>query len=300
MMARRDRQSGSAIMTGGTTRTSALVCAVASVLLVISCGGGGTNNPAAPTSTSPEQTTASQAALFKGISASSTGDAQFPAVAVHEQGDQLAVVSETNVLEATFRRLNGDAVTVRLGQQGLPESATFGDAVALFDNYTESTVDIAIVPEAGQTQVLRSVPVDPALLSTVRSLFGKLSGPVAVSRTFQPRITAENWVLALKWAGAVVKVASCAISIAHGAIPLAAYACSNAIVDVLYLVTDTDTPLLMQSAGAIVNTVFCLDRRVLSCVQLAITGARTAIELSESIRRSRREAIEDARKGMSH
>jgi len=278
---------------------------LACVLIVAACGGGSNKNPVAPSLVNPQSPQANQAGLFKGVAATRTDNPNLPAVAIHEHGDQLAVATGLSgagaagtTLEATFRRLSGESATVVLGTNGFPESARFADVVVLFDNYTESTVDLAVVPSTGETIISRAVAVDPALLSSLRSLSARLSAPGA-ARLFRPTATADDWLAVLKFASVGLKVASCAASVGAGAVPLAAYACSHAIVDVLYLMTDTEKPLLLESVGAIGDTALCVVGDAASCVEAAISGASLAIQHSQSVRQSLRGAIDNARGRLS-
>jgi hypothetical protein len=59
---------------------------------------------------------------------------------------------------ATFKLRNGGSLTMQARSDGLPARAVVGDSIILFDNYTATTVDLAIVNPGNQVTYVRGAP----------------------------------------------------------------------------------------------------------------------------------------------
>jgi hypothetical protein len=96
--------------------------------------------------------------LFDGkIAASLTDNANAPAVVVGTDGSVL-IVTATNGMPtgAVLRTPRGDVIAVTTRPDGLPSRALVNNTIVLFENYTASTVDIALIAPSGERRIIRN------------------------------------------------------------------------------------------------------------------------------------------------
>ena len=231
---------------------------------------------------------------YEGMAAAWTGNPNIPVIVAHEGGEQLAVLSDDGqtVTGGVYTTKDGDSLVVWAGPDGLPRRAQGNGATLLFENYTDSTVDVAILGPDGSTEILRGIAVDmPATVGQAPGLV-KLS-PVAGDVTLSGQIRGVSIFLSIAGcaASAALAVASSGLTL-----PVFLHACGAAIISVgLALVAETN-PELAESAGAI-GTVVSVAGCVAggdagSCVSVIADIAARDIEAAEDEVESIRQEVE--------
>jgi hypothetical protein len=116
-----------------------------------------------------------------GIVAMSTGNPEFAAAAIHENGEILIAMTETDpagsiikVTGAVWISPKGESIVLYLREDGLPGRAIVMEHAIIFSNYTDTTVDIAIVAPDGKVGVTREVSI------TLDEIIKKQGGVVPV------------------------------------------------------------------------------------------------------------------------
>lgn len=261
-------------------------------------------------STSVAPTSPTSASLFNGIAASFTDDNGLGAVAVNQNGERLTATTQTGsagqitkVTGATFILPNGSSAVVFTGNDGLPARAVFGDVVALLANYTNNTVDVAIIAPNGAITVTRRVSVDGNALSDLKTLPPTLStSSLGSTLSLTPKATGSsfNLVLAIKIGAALLKVATCGAAAGAAAasggvlIPAAVGACASATISVLTVINPSlDSPAL-AATRAFLDAVTCVFVSIRGCVSLVLADAATIGSLAQSTQSTQSSAINTA------
>lgn len=126
-----------------------------------------------------------------GFAAIGVEDDNYGAIAVHENGEKAATLvyrdEAGNVIRmkgALWLSPSGESFVVVSGEDGLPKQAILqtdsGNYGFVFSNYTANTVDLALITpgKSKSVYITRGVPVDPALIASLRSM------GIAAGRTF--------------------------------------------------------------------------------------------------------------------
>jgi hypothetical protein len=167
---------------------------------------------------------------------SNTGNAAVPAVVLDRESRALLGVvagdGPASAPGATFIQ-DGHQITVLRHPNGLPARMVVdGDALFLFENYTESTVDIAIVSN-GQVQKTRRVPFNATRASALLTS----SSAVRTQSLTGPRLDAADIDLnqVIKNVALVLNIAVCTATILSAAVswPAIALACSSTLITFL-------------------------------------------------------------------
>ena len=187
----------------------------------------------------------------------STGNPDFAVAALAENGEKLAVMTETdnagNITEingVVWISLNDEVVVMHLSDNGLPDRIIVQEHIVIFSNYTDSTVDIAIVSPNGSIEVSREVPIDLEEILTYSRLPD--SGKVA-------KIILSKWSkeTALEAAGVTLGVLACAGAAATGAgLLLLGAVCGNAIYKA-YSSLQPKKTVQLESASLGVGIITC-------------------------------------------
>lgn len=197
-----------------------------------------------------------------GLAASFTDDGNFGAMAVHENGEKLVAMTQTNssgvitgVTGAVWVTPTGAGFTVYLGTDGLPQRAVGEDFVFLFSNYTSTTVDIAAIHPNGQVQIARAVPIDATKIEELRT-FRTSQFPLSDAGL---ALTGSDLAKILKITSFVASSVLCAVSasgvVASGGalLPVAlhvAWACKSLILKIAGELLPQDNAALEVSKGA--------------------------------------------------
>lgn len=103
-----------------------------------------------------------------------TGNNELAALAVHNNGEVLSAITETDdsgnivkIVGATLTLPNGDNMTVFAGEDGRPRQAVIRGTIFTYSNYTDSTVDVTIDYPDGTTTLYTGQPIDPNLISAL-------------------------------------------------------------------------------------------------------------------------------------
>ncbi|MEO2005003.1 MAG: hypothetical protein ABGY41_13000, partial [Candidatus Poribacteria bacterium] len=164
---------------------------------------------------------------YNGMAAAWTGNPNIPVIAAHEGGETLAALSDDGrtVTGGVYTTKDGDSLVVWGGPDGLPRRAQGNGAIFLFENYTDSTVDVAIIGPDGSTEVLRGVAVDiPATVGQAPRLIG-----------MSPRAADLTLSRAIRGTSVFISIGACAATDAlsvlfHGrTLPVFIEACGAAI-----------------------------------------------------------------------
>ncbi len=236
------------------------------------------------------------------------------AIGAHENGEKLAVLAQkdatgtvTALTGVVWTGPNGEKVTVQLGNDGLPHTAVIGDTIAVFANWTETAVDVAIIPPNGQTTIARSIPTD--LVKTLREVtgteFATLQGLKFYSITPAFLGSKKPWTLGkILTAGSVIfSGIGCVASL--GALPAsivgAVYACSSALTSgyafYLDMWGDGDTSGI-GGIGLAMSVLGCATSKrpdiLLSCADTAVSVLATVVDWGEEALSAKQAAINDA------
>lgn len=115
-----------------------------------------------------------EGALFEGMTAVETDDPEVPFLAVHEDGEMLAVLADASSGEVVGGMFAADElpapVQVLFRSDGSPERLVMGDEVVLFNNVRVDAVDLVYVSPDGDLQVVRDVAFDENLAREVQAL----------------------------------------------------------------------------------------------------------------------------------
>lgn len=129
--------------------------------------------------------------LSRDVAIVETGDPTIPIIAAHSNGTSISVLTDETSGEmrgGIFTASNGDTYTLWLDDQGRPAVGLANDAILLFANHTNHTVDIALIDPDGNFQVLRNIEID------TRAPSGKLT------KTMTPlsdRLNKLSWSLSV-------------------------------------------------------------------------------------------------------
>jgi hypothetical protein len=148
----------------------------------------------------------------------STGNPDFAVAALAENGEKLAVKTKTdssgNIIDvegAVWITPDDEVIVLYLDDSGLPEKIIAQEHVVIYSNYTNSSVDIAIVSPNGSIEVSREVPIE---IDKLRSLTNRF----ATGKVAKLSLQDENWSKddALEFATIALGVAMCAGTFASG------------------------------------------------------------------------------------
>jgi len=148
----------------------------------------------------------------------STGNPEFAVAAIAKNGEKFAVMTETDnagnitdVNGAVWISPEDEVVVLYLDNSGLPEKIIMQEHIVIYSNYTNSTVDIAIVSPNGSIEVSREVPIE---INKLRSI----SQHNTAGKVVNIRLQDANWSKeeTLEFATIALGVAMCAGTFASG------------------------------------------------------------------------------------
>jgi hypothetical protein len=246
------------------------------------------------TSTAAVKATADTFTSTYGIAASFTDDSNYGAIAVHQNGERLVAMTDTDA-SGILRKVTGavwlsphdDAFVVYNGVDGLPERAVFGDYIILFLNYSANSVDVALISPDGLIEVTNDVQVDPEHLSQLqarRSSVGVLASPSNIPYQGD----GLTLVSTLRLAALAVSVASCVTAVILSA--GIALPCAAAVVSAAILLLPEDNVALSATSKSL-GTIGCGVLDTGSCISLALDVTADVASLSDQTLESRETAI---------
>jgi len=210
-----------------------------------------------------------------------TGDPQVPIVAIHESGSGIAVLfdeTQNKLQGAVYFSEKGDEFTVLVGEDGLPTQAFANGYVLLYENYTDHSVDIAIISPEGEIEVFRNISWSApkqAYRATMRASSEEEDGFLAAA------------IGTLNVAGTAASIGSCVLSMAAPKFWETTAACGSAITDTALLADSSSVPLWKQKGWDIVsigyNLAGCAAQNYVSCASVGITSAKNVLQLIETL-----------------
>ena len=190
------------------------------------------------------------------------------------------------VTGATFILPNGSSAVVYAGNDGLPARAVFGNVVALFSDYTDSSVDITLVAADGTVTAARGVPVNANTLADLKSLPAQLRASAMSSAgtlALTPR-DLQGFALGLKIGGMLIKLASCsALFASGGSLIIGAGACISLVVEVATLINPELDSSLLQASSALMSGATCAGLSPEGCTEIVVIALKGATTLAESV-----------------
>ncbi|MCC6904462.1 MAG: hypothetical protein IT326_01375 [Anaerolineae bacterium] len=220
---------------------------------------------------------------IQGVGAALTGDPGIGVIAFHEGGERLAAMtaldangSIANVTGAIWTSPDDEVVSIFFGTDGLPARVVYESTVAVFSNYTESTVDIAVLTNGVVTEVHRQVALDPAVLSDLRAVVsGGTSDSGELVYVSHMLARDRGMIRTLKWITLATKLVACALAAATSG-PIALIPCSSALLTAVSLVVDY---IAEQDPEGITNMAFGIS--LVGCTTSA--AALAAGDLTEGL-----------------
>jgi hypothetical protein len=233
--------------------------------------------------------------LVNGFAAIERPSATIEGIAVHETGEMVAVfrdVSEGRIASALYRSATGKTFTTFLGPDRLPRTAVSEGFVFVYENWTPTSVDIAIIDPGGSITIERNVAVD-------------------ASEFFVLASSDEGWYAAPYVDGGAILSLGDVLRV--GALTLKAAGCGAAIIKTVGVAS----PCLKLVLGSILATSAIDDERirlsvkgfswaagtlgcvfewdVLECVTLATDIAATSVEQAEKTFAQWEQTVREAR-----
>jgi hypothetical protein len=267
--------------------------------MLAACGRNGSSSTTAPSPSS--QTTR----LFQGrIAASAGGRPTVAAIAVDMDGSVVSALSSDGMQldRALYTSPDRRSMTVWMRPDGRPGQAMMEDTLVMFENYTDTTVDVAIVGPDKQVRVARDVS-----LGSIRS--PRSGRPASTSSGGGTRAdVSPNASTNLKTVANALDAAGCvaatagAVGSGGAAIPIAALACQSQVVEILKQVGAIDEPALNASSdamGTITSAYGCFGSKTdaLDCLAAALIAAvKVAEDRERALQEEKEKAEEELKK----
>lgn len=259
------------------------------------------------TSCSPKK-----AAKF-GIAATETNDNLYKVLAVHENGEQLVAMTETDssgnitaVTGAVWFSPDGDSFVVQNGKDGLPEKIITGNFMIILSNYTSNTVDVAVVSSTGEIELVKNTPVNPDELLELRSLHSQATnadGSVKLASLASPILSnSKSLSRTLRLASFTISVAGCVVAgifstaLTFGAaLAVLAIPCGSAIVSGVQLLTEKEDDVALSSTSKALGAIACATGGADDCVALILDTTADVVSVAEEEVADREATIERAK-----
>ncbi len=228
-----------------------------------------------------------------------TEDDDFPIIGVHEDGSMIAIQADLygNPIGAVFKKdFNSQGFYVLANENGYPYQAYVNGYVILYNNYTNTTVDVAIVNSDGEIDIVREVLIDfPEPLDAAWNL---------KSSNIDPSVSFGD---ILRWTGHVLSIGACAAEIAGtigtwgGLAPVAIIGCTAAITGVLTELAPKDWVAVRASSAAFstyASYAGCATSGGLSCPALIAGYAGALVTEAEYVASQNESEIQLAQGGL--
>jgi hypothetical protein len=206
------------------TRRNFLFTLIIALLLVNSgCGGG----PETPVAEYDSSIPAGAAENFVSTDANNdelilleTGHVNHAVAGVQPNGETLVVMTggSENEIEKVYGGIwisaQGQYIVYFMGEDGLPNRAISQEHLALFTNYTETTVDVTLLKPDGSKEEYFGLPVNPEEIRFLRE--SQYTGKGTNGLAMELSIRSLSGQQALKMVSIGLGVFSCAATIASG------------------------------------------------------------------------------------
>lgn len=214
-------------------------------------------------------------------------DSDFSYIAAHEEGEAFVISttqSDTAVEKVVYLNEKDDVnIVIWFNEMNLPLKAYSKEHVILFENYTEETVDIAVIGPNGDTDIQKGIPLSEVADGYIDDIDNTNTVRQASFRSKKANIKASTLI---KRAGLAVSVAACGIAIVKTAGVAAAAIgkpCLGAAVSLASNLAPEDDVALQGTAGGIsgfMGASACIDGA--SCIGYLLTTSGALAGLAES------------------
>jgi hypothetical protein len=173
------------------------------LLITASC----TRKSSSPDSEEPQD--------FKDTAWADTQDDNFPLLGIHQDGSRMGMhVGNDGMVDRAIFKTSADSpeLQVWIGDDGLPYLAYIDGYFILYDNFTETTVDLGIIKPDGEAEILRELQVDFPVSPNEWSYRNiTLSSQLSSTSSLPGDI---KWSDAIRWTGHAISLATCAAEVA--------------------------------------------------------------------------------------
>lgn len=257
-------------------------------------------------------------ALFRdSVAIAYTGDPKVPVVAAAIDGTRMAFVAgdgPAGLGGVVVTAPNGETMTTFVDATGLPTRAVVGDRIFLFDNYTDRSVDIAMLLPDGTITIKREVPVDPALLASVRQASANLLSGNSLPQMYSASASLDLPSLStvFKVGAGIATIAGCAAGFVLasptvvGAVAVAA-SCASGLVSIGLDIAGKDAGALVGSGsgfidgvGLIDSAVGCYGKNPAECAALVAGVSEVVFGTASDLLDSRKSDVERAEKELAN
>ncbi len=229
-----------------------------------------------------------------GLAAKETGNAEFPYMVQHENGEVLLLTAKNDEPTGAIYFVDENTIVqMFLNDDMLMDKVIYNnEVIVLFENYHDGLVDIAVIKDNDFT-TYRDVdmPLDQS------------------SKAFSITNREGGWSAFFGALNTTINISLCAISAVSAVVPAIAITCGGALVGSLMLFGPSDNNILNGTAstvGIAANTYGCipalLTRNPLviapNCINSMLDAAGLAAGQAEELRQSLTEIIALARGGL--
>ena len=195
---------------------------------------------------------------FQGSAWTETQNDEFNVVGIHQEGSMVGIhIAGNGAIDRAIFKANAESpgFQIWIGDDGLPYRAYVNGYIILFDNFTETTVDLGIIHPNGETEIIRKLEVDFPVSPTAWS-YQNLTQPQQFSNVSSLPYNLQ-WSDVFHWTGHALSIAGCASGLAAagwslGALsPLAALGCSSTILGLMREVVPANNPYIEASESAV-------------------------------------------------
>jgi len=225
---------------------------------------------------------------------------EYSVLGVHENGSSISIQTDysgNKALSAVFIASEGSpGLFVEIDDQGFPQKAYINGNTILFDNFTDGTVDLAIIRANGEIEVLREINID-------------YPTPLTKQQYNLAKIEDISLADALRWGGHALSIAGCAISVAAtvgtvGALaPLTVIGCGAVIIGIAVEFIPDDNPALEASGaalGAFSSAAGCMTGNALSCAAWFANSAGALATIAEEAEEENQDEVDLAGSALEH
>lgn len=237
---------------------------------------------------------------FHNTSWTTTSIGEFEAIGVHEDGSLLAIDSTPGTDydgRIVFRRSPDASPFFIWGNpSGLPTLAYMEDNFWIFDNWTNTTVDLGIIRSNGAIEIIKGI----GLPTSAQAVYG--FSPFSSQTS---AFSAASLATIMRWAGHVASVAACVITAPSALTPAAllwGLGCSVTIVSIANDIMDSEDAAAKASyaaLGSFLSAVGCINKNVASCVSWMTNAAAAVVTAAETDKVAKSTIIETTRSTMN-
>lgn len=240
-----------------------ILVAIFSVVLFMGCDGGGTGESDSGDDVKAELNI--EDLVLAKVTGTDNADNSISIIATTKNAaEAFGVLAEKDVSGNTintigvFYAASQNIILIQARPDGLPASLITSTGSFLFENYTESTVDVSVYDSEGNFIDTITVDVDPSELIKLQEFYGSLQ--TTQSRLFGFDVRDKN---ALKWASVGVKIASCtgvtvltigSLGLTAPALAAVAVPCASAGISLITTLTEDE---LDDAFGTTVGVGLC-------------------------------------------